>query len=97
MADSDELGRFKAQDVREPICRITGRNYDIPNFAQHLHEFASAKRGSILLSTGEKRRLSYHFRDPLMQPFVIMQGEISHRLPDAFFGDSVSEQDGKAR
>ncbi len=90
IAEGDELGRFMAQDVRGPMCEIRGRSYDIPNFAAHLHEFASEKRGRILVSTGAKRRLSFHFRDPLMQPYVIMQGIISGRLPEHFYGDAFS-------
>jgi Cdc6-like AAA superfamily ATPase len=87
IAEGDELGHFKAQDVRGPMRQITGKEYEIPNFAQHLHEFSSEKRGCILRSAGGKRRLSYHFKDPLMQPFVIMQGEISGRLPGGFFAE----------
>ncbi len=88
MAECDELGYFKAQDVRGPMCDITGKPYDIPNFAQHLSEFSGQKRGQILQVVGEKRRLSYHFRDPLMQPFVLMQGEVSGRLPEGFYSES---------
>lgn len=89
MATCDELGYFKAADVRGPMCEITGKDYDIPNFSQHLSEFASAKRGNILQVIGEKRRKSYHFRDPLIQPYVIMQGEISSRLPPGFYDRAI--------
>lgn len=88
MAKCDELGYFKAQDVRPPMCQITGKSYDIPNFAQHLSDFTGEKRGRILDVVGEKRRLSYHFRDPLMQPFVLMQGIASGRLPEDFFSQA---------
>ncbi len=91
MARCDELGYFKAQDVREPMCLVTGKQYDIPNFAQHLSDFSSEKRGRILHVVGEKRRLSYHFRDPLMQPFVLMQGEVTGRLPEDFFDSFGTE------
>lgn len=91
IAHGDELGHFKAQDVRGPMRQITGKDYEIPNFAQHLHEFSSEKRGIILRSTGEKRRLSYHFRDPLMQPFVIMQGQMAGRLPENFYSPNPGE------
>jgi hypothetical protein len=78
LAPADELGFFAAQDVRAPMRRITGKNYDIPAFAQHLTEFADSKRGRILQRTGTERRYRYRFSDPLMQPYVIMQG-ISHQ------------------
>lgn len=89
MADCDEMGYFKAADVREPLRQITGKDYDIPNFAQHLREFSSQVRGDILRVIGEKRRLSYHFRDPLMQPFIIMQGHLDGMLPDGFLDREI--------
>jgi Holliday junction resolvasome RuvABC ATP-dependent DNA helicase subunit len=83
MAKADELGYFMAADVRTPLAKIAGRLIAIPTFAQHLREF-SGKRGKILTVTGESRRLTYHFRNPLMQPFVLMQGEATGRLPADF-------------
>lgn len=80
LAKPNELGQFAAQDVREPMQRITGKNYDIPSFAQHLNEFSEAKRGNILQKTGSTRRFRYRFSNPLMQPFVIMQGLNSNRI-----------------
>jgi len=73
MADTNELGFFAAQDVRDPIQQITGRDYDIPSFAQHLNDFCD-KRGPILEKKGTRRLFRYRFRDPLLQPFVLMQG-----------------------
>jgi hypothetical protein len=73
LAPQDSLGFFAAQDVRQPMREITGKPYEIPSFAQHLNEF-SEKRGPILRKTGNKRRYRYRFTNPLMQPFVIMQG-----------------------
>jgi Cdc6-like AAA superfamily ATPase len=74
LAPADEMGEFAAQDLKIPLCTITARNYGIPNYAQHLVEFCSDKRGKILTKTGQKRLYRYKFSDPLMQPFVIMQG-----------------------
>jgi hypothetical protein len=84
MAKCDELGYFKAQDVRGPMCAVTGKDYDIPNFARHLSDFAG-ERGPILHKVGEAWRVTYHFIDPLMQPFVLMQGEVAKRLPAGFY------------
>jgi hypothetical protein len=80
LADTTELGFFAAQDVREPLCKITGKHYDIPAFAQHLNEFSDAKRGNILIKSGTPRLYRYRFRNPLMQPYVIMQGIKSERI-----------------
>ena len=74
LATTDDLGYFAMQDVREPLRRITGRQYEIPSFAQHLNDFCDQKRGTVLTKTGQKRRYRYRFSNPLMQPYVIMHG-----------------------
>jgi Cdc6-like AAA superfamily ATPase len=74
LAQANELGYFAAQDVRPVLRRITGKNYEIPTFAQHLNEFCDDKRGPILQKSGIKRRFRYRFINPLLQPFVIMRG-----------------------
>lgn len=74
MAATDEMGFFSPVDVRGPMTEIMGRPYDTPNFAKHLGEFSSSKRSEVLQKVGESHRFRYRFRNPLMQPFVLMQG-----------------------
>jgi hypothetical protein len=80
LAKTDDLGFFAAQDIREPMQQVTGKRYEIPSFAQHLNEFCDPKRGPILTKTGAKRRYRFRFVNPLMQPFVIMQGFAAGKL-----------------
>lgn len=82
LAELDARGTFAAQDVRLPLQTITGRDYDIPTFAQHLNEFSDQKRGYILTKLGETRRYRFRFSDALMQPYVIMQGVLAGKIPD---------------
>jgi Cdc6-like AAA superfamily ATPase len=74
LAQTDDMGTFAAQDVRTPMQLVTGKQYDIPAFAQHLNEFSDTKRGDILKKIGGNRRFRYRFTNPLMPPFVIMRG-----------------------
>lgn len=74
MAETNELGEFAAQDVRTHLHKVAGRRYEIPNFAQHLKEFTELKRGPVLKKSGIPRLYRYKFLDPLLQPYVIMQG-----------------------
>jgi energy-coupling factor transporter ATP-binding protein EcfA2 len=74
MAATDQMGYFAAQDVRTPMRNITGKDYEIPSFSQHLNEFTEEKRGPILKKIGTPRRYRFRFINPLMQPYVIMQG-----------------------
>lgn len=74
LAAKDELGMFAARDVIVPLSMIMGNRYEIPAFARHLKQFSSAERGNILQRHGEQRRYFYRFDDPMMQPFVILDG-----------------------
>lgn len=74
MAETNELGEFAAQDVRDNLSKIAGRRYEIPSFAQHLKEFTEERRGPVLTKSGIPRLYRYKFTEPLLQPYVIMQG-----------------------
>lgn len=74
LAPKDDLGYFTASDVRRPISVIRGRPYDIPAYARHLTAFTETSRGSVLQKVGEPRRSFYRFTNPLLQPFVILNG-----------------------
>ena len=74
MASADQLGYFAAADVREPMGRIMGRKYTIAAFSRHLFDFCDSARGPVLERIGTARRYRFRFRNPLLQPFVIMQG-----------------------
>lgn len=74
MAPVDQMGYFAAQDVRGPMREITGKDYDIPSFSQHLKEFTEDKRGPILKKIGTPRRYRFRFINPLLQPYIVMQG-----------------------
>ncbi|MDR2219722.1 MAG: ATP-binding protein [Methylobacillus sp.] len=81
LAKTDELGYFAAQDVREPLGQILGRQLEIANYAQHLSEFCGAKRGPVLQRIGGSRRYRFRFINPLLQPFVVMQGFSKNKIP----------------
>ncbi|KWX66560.1 AAA family ATPase [Mycobacterium sp. NAZ190054] len=73
----DELNSFGGPDVREQLRQITGQNYDIPAFANHLTDFSgTGARGGILKRIGTTRRFRYQFRDPLMPTYVLMRGKV---------------------
>ncbi|WP_439407419.1 AAA family ATPase [Bradyrhizobium sp. DASA03076] len=73
LAVPDATGYFTAASVRHPLRVITGKTYDIPNFARHLNEFTKTERGAILQRTGETRKIRYRFSSPLIKPYIIMR------------------------
>jgi len=84
LAKTDELGYFAPQDVRVPLSIILDRKMEIANYSQHLADFCDEKRGPVMQRTGLERRYRFRFKNPLMQPFVVMQGfscgKISYEL-----------------
>lgn len=73
LAEADEFGNFTAADVREPLGRIRGEYTDIPAFSSHLERFCKVDKGTVLQQIGQKHQRRYRFKDPLMQPFVIIR------------------------
>jgi Cdc6-like AAA superfamily ATPase len=77
LADADDEGKFAAKDVVKPLSGILGKKISFENFQSHLTAFASDERGRILDRLGKKNAFRYRFREPKMQPYVIMQGVAS--------------------
>ena len=82
LARPDNLGYFAAIDVRGPLSLIMKKAYDIPAFSQHLNAFCEGGRGPVLQRTGTARRYRFRFVNPLMQPYVVMDGIRKGLVPD---------------
>lgn len=80
LAETDELGYFAAANVRTPLSKIKHKRFDIPSFSRHLNDFCEERRGPILRKFGAKHRFRFRFINPLMQPFVTMQGFASGKI-----------------
>lgn len=96
LAPSDELGYFSSSGVREPMSEIMKRRYEIPAFSQHLKDFCEQTRGPILQRTGHPRRYKFRFINPLMEPYVIMnglkQGLITEELLESIQASSNAQE-----
>jgi len=73
LARPDDAGFFMPAAVREPLTGILKRPVHIANFQDTLRDFAET-RGQILERVGEPRSYRFRFRNPGMQPYVIMRG-----------------------
>jgi Cdc6-like AAA superfamily ATPase len=81
LARRDEKGLFSGTDVRDELTKITGTFRDLPAFAQHMSDFSgNGTRGGILDRFGTTYRYRYRFHDPLLQPYVLMRGQIDGLL-----------------
>ena len=74
LTKTDALGYFAPADIKKPLGKILDREVDYGSFSQHLVDFSSDDRGRILQQTGKPRRHRYRFRNPLVQPFILMTG-----------------------
>ena len=74
LAPTDELGRFQASAISEPLARIKGKKIPQSNYAFHMNLFCQEERGPILERVGEARNYRYHFKEAIMQPFVVIRG-----------------------
>lgn len=70
----DALGYFIPSAVVMPLEEILSRPVTIATFQNHLVEFCQDKRGSVLERDGQPWGYRYRFRDPLLVPFVFMDG-----------------------
>jgi hypothetical protein len=71
----DDLGYFAPADLQRPLRELLDRNEaPVSLFGQHLKNLCEHDRGSILEQTGSQRKYRYRFVEPMMQPFILMQG-----------------------
>jgi len=86
LARTDDRNSFSAADVRTALHAI-GQKMDIPAFASHLNKFTAKDRGNVLEKLGASRRFRYRFRNPLMQPYVLLRG-----LADGLVSQEIFER-----
>lgn len=74
LAQSDEIGYFTPKQVQDPLSAILKKQIGIDGFNDNLKDFTEEKRGRVLQRKGAARIYRYRFRNPAMQPYVIMRG-----------------------
>jgi len=91
LAETDQEGRgtFAPLAVCKPLSKILNKTVKIDAFQQHLKKFITEERANILVRRGQERAFRFRFREPMMQPFVIMRG-IEQGLVDPTAIDALS-------
>jgi len=74
IAETDDGGFFTPSNIIPPLSKILNRPVEIANFQRHLSEFISDDRGAVLIRRGGERQYRFRFKDPMMQPYVIIKG-----------------------
>jgi hypothetical protein len=70
----DSLGYFVPSAVVSPLSEILQRPVTIATFRNHLIEFCEEKRGKILERDGQPWGFRYRFHNPLLVPYIFMDG-----------------------
>jgi Cdc6-like AAA superfamily ATPase len=75
LSQVDELGYFAPVGLRRELAKLLKRD-DAPVslYGQHLKVLCEDDRGNILEQKGTPRKYRYRFPEPMMQPFILMQG-----------------------
>jgi energy-coupling factor transporter ATP-binding protein EcfA2 len=95
LAPKGPLGHFTAGSVRQPMSTVLATNVEIAKFNRHLNAFTEESRGAVLEKSGEPRRWFYRFRDPLLQPYVVLNGLAQKRIgEDAVAALQQARDDG---
>lgn len=74
LAQVDDLGYFAPAALQKPLTVILGRPAKVSLFGQHLKILCDADHGNMLEQVGTARRYRYRFAEPMMQPFILMNG-----------------------
>ncbi|MGD0351915.1 MAG: AAA family ATPase [Dehalococcoidia bacterium] len=74
LAPKDSVGKFSLADVKEPLSRITGHDYQTSAYQAHLAKFCEPKRGPVLKRTGERRNYRWKFINPHLIAYVQLAG-----------------------
>ena len=83
LARNDDFGFFGPADVRGALDRLSPGTYKDTRIERHLAHFAPAGEDvpdGILHAEARPQGRRYRFRNPLMQPYVILQGVSSGRV-----------------
>jgi Cdc6-like AAA superfamily ATPase len=82
-APADDRGYFRAAAIEGPLSAIREKQIKVPAFARHLEAFRSDERRRVLIREGSPKLYRLRFRDPLLQPYVIMRGLRAKKVTDA--------------
>jgi len=78
LSHKDQMSFFQAAEVSGPLSAIMGKKYEIPAFARHLKKLTEDERGAVLECSGPDRRKRYRFKNPLLEPYIVMNGLATH-------------------
>jgi hypothetical protein len=89
----DPLGYFTPSSVIAPLENILHKRVKLANFTDHLFQFCDLKRGCVLERDGQPWGYRYRFSDPLLVPYIFMDGIESKLTDDKALTEMLGQQD----
>ena len=80
LAHKDDFGFFGHADVRHSLEVLSPGRFKDTRIERHLKHFAELERDPVLHTEDGAAGRRYRFRNPLMQPYVILQGVSDGRV-----------------
>ena len=74
LSEKDMLGGFSLASVREPLQKLLKREIKPVSYQRHLANFCEASHGTTLVKTGRPKNYRWHFKNPQLIPFILLQG-----------------------
>ena len=84
LTERDAIGHFGAADCSAPLSAIMKSPYKTTAFSFHLKAMADEGRGAVLNKFEHKKTFRFSFKDPFMQPYIIMQS-----LADGYLTEEI--------
>lgn len=97
LTECDELGYFYPADVAAPFSRIMKSKRKTDSFIRHLNEFSDAKRSEVLEKDERTTKTRYRFRNPMLQPYVLIKGLADHLITEDDLAETRSNEAQKQK
>lgn len=86
LARNDDFGFFGAGEVRAALEVLSPGTFKDTRIERHLAHFAEGERDAVLQSESRPQGRRFRFQNPLMQPYVVLQGVAGGRVTREMLG-----------
>jgi hypothetical protein len=86
LARNDDFGFFGPAEVRAALDVLSPGTFKDTRIERHLAHFAEGERDAVLHTEARPQGRRYRFQNPLMQPYVVLQGVAGGRVTREMLG-----------
>ena len=100
LVDEDELGSFRASDLRNVLERLTGKPAPVTSYQYHLGQLCHLHRGQMLQRVKVGKSSRYRWRNPILRAFIhldLHHKGLLRKFRPVLAGSSAPERPGGSR